>query len=181
MNHPFLPLLQMSESETLITMVNHMVENSSPRAQLFMQVRPQSDSMGLQRRSCWLCMLQLASLGSGVGSLHPTCSSTRPHHPDSAWPPSILHDHEGNPRLVSQTIQTTGHLMSCQGLQICFLMSWTSVSYFDIFLKDIIGLQGMSICVLWNQPETKLCRMFCGCVYITKAKQYSPDLEILQA
>lgn len=46
-NHPFLPLLQMSESETLITMVNHMVENSSPRAQLFMQVRPQSDSMGL--------------------------------------------------------------------------------------------------------------------------------------
>ncbi|XP_049626563.1 pleckstrin homology domain-containing family A member 6 isoform X4 [Suncus etruscus] len=31
---------QMSESETLITMVNHMVENSSPRAQLFMQVPP---------------------------------------------------------------------------------------------------------------------------------------------
>nr|XP_010964762.1 PREDICTED: pleckstrin homology domain-containing family A member 6 isoform X13 [Camelus bactrianus] len=31
---------QMSESETLISMVNHMVENSSPRAQLFMQVPP---------------------------------------------------------------------------------------------------------------------------------------------
>ncbi|XP_070353550.1 pleckstrin homology domain-containing family A member 6 isoform X9 [Equus asinus] len=31
---------QMSESETLISMVNRMVENSSPRAQLFMQVPP---------------------------------------------------------------------------------------------------------------------------------------------
>ncbi|XP_055000249.1 pleckstrin homology domain-containing family A member 6 isoform X3 [Sorex araneus] len=31
---------QMSESETLITMVNRMVENSSPRAQIFMQVPP---------------------------------------------------------------------------------------------------------------------------------------------
>lgn len=30
----------MSESETLISMVNRMVESSSPRAQLFMQVRP---------------------------------------------------------------------------------------------------------------------------------------------
>lgn len=40
LNRPFLPLLQMSESETLISMVNRMVESSSPRAQLFMQVRP---------------------------------------------------------------------------------------------------------------------------------------------
>ncbi|XP_011894012.1 PREDICTED: pleckstrin homology domain-containing family A member 6 isoform X5 [Cercocebus atys] len=31
---------QMSESETLISMVNRMVENSSPRSQLFMQVPP---------------------------------------------------------------------------------------------------------------------------------------------
>ncbi|XP_068773979.1 pleckstrin homology domain-containing family A member 6 isoform X2 [Struthio camelus] len=31
---------QMSESETLISMVNRMVENSSPRAQLYMQVTP---------------------------------------------------------------------------------------------------------------------------------------------
>ncbi|XP_072615435.1 pleckstrin homology domain-containing family A member 6 isoform X11 [Vulpes vulpes] len=31
---------QMSESETLISMVNRMVENSSPRAQIFMQVPP---------------------------------------------------------------------------------------------------------------------------------------------
>ncbi|CAM5119386.1 unnamed protein product [Natator depressus] len=31
---------QMSESETLISMVNRMVENSSPRAQLYMQVSP---------------------------------------------------------------------------------------------------------------------------------------------
>lgn len=37
---PFLPCVpQMSESETLITMVNRMVETSSPRAQLYMQVR----------------------------------------------------------------------------------------------------------------------------------------------
>lgn len=35
----------MSESETLISMVNRMVENSSPRAQLFMQVRPVPASM----------------------------------------------------------------------------------------------------------------------------------------
>lgn len=45
MNRPFLPLLQMSESETLISMVNRMVENSSPRAQLFVQVRPLPGSM----------------------------------------------------------------------------------------------------------------------------------------
>lgn len=44
-NRPFLPLLQMSESETLISMVNRMVENSSPRAQLFVQVRPLPGSM----------------------------------------------------------------------------------------------------------------------------------------
>lgn len=40
MDRPFLPPLQMSESETLISMVNRMVESSSPRAHLFMQVRP---------------------------------------------------------------------------------------------------------------------------------------------
>ncbi|XP_038605686.1 pleckstrin homology domain-containing family A member 6 [Tachyglossus aculeatus] len=34
---------QMSESETLISMVNRMVESSSPRAQLFMQVSPYPD------------------------------------------------------------------------------------------------------------------------------------------
>ncbi|KAM5202702.1 pleckstrin homology domain-containing family A member 6 isoform 6-T6 [Hipposideros larvatus] len=34
---------QMSESETLISMVNRMVESSSPRAQLFMQVPPYSE------------------------------------------------------------------------------------------------------------------------------------------
>ncbi|XP_069094600.1 pleckstrin homology domain-containing family A member 6 isoform X3 [Pleurodeles waltl] len=34
---------QMNESETLISMVNRMVENSSPRAQLFMQVSPYPD------------------------------------------------------------------------------------------------------------------------------------------
>lgn len=45
LNRLFLPLLQMSESETLISMVNRMVENSSPRAQLFMQVRPLPGSM----------------------------------------------------------------------------------------------------------------------------------------
>lgn len=45
LNRPFLLLLQMSESETLISMVNRMVENSSPRAQLFMQVRPLPGSM----------------------------------------------------------------------------------------------------------------------------------------
>ncbi|XP_049626562.1 pleckstrin homology domain-containing family A member 6 isoform X3 [Suncus etruscus] len=42
-NYPPSPTVHdkmMSESETLITMVNHMVENSSPRAQLFMQVPP---------------------------------------------------------------------------------------------------------------------------------------------
>lgn len=44
-NSPFLPPLQMSESETLISMVNRMVENSSPRSQLFMQVRPLPGSM----------------------------------------------------------------------------------------------------------------------------------------
>lgn len=37
---PFLPLPQMSESEALISVVNRMVESSSPSAQLFMQVRP---------------------------------------------------------------------------------------------------------------------------------------------
>ncbi|XP_019332801.1 pleckstrin homology domain-containing family A member 6 isoform X1 [Alligator mississippiensis] len=35
---------QMSESETLISMVNRMVENSSPRAQLYMQVSPFPDA-----------------------------------------------------------------------------------------------------------------------------------------
>lgn len=45
MNLAFLPLPQMSESETLISMVNRMVENSSPRAHLFMQVRPLPASM----------------------------------------------------------------------------------------------------------------------------------------
>lgn len=45
LNRPFLPSLQMSESETLISMVNRMVENSSPRAQIFMQVRPLPGSM----------------------------------------------------------------------------------------------------------------------------------------
>ncbi|KAB1258650.1 Pleckstrin homology domain-containing family A member 6 [Camelus dromedarius] len=42
-NYPPSPTVHdkmMSESETLISMVNHMVENSSPRAQLFMQVPP---------------------------------------------------------------------------------------------------------------------------------------------
>ena len=40
LSRPFLPLLQMSESEALISVVNRMVESSSPSAQLFMQVRP---------------------------------------------------------------------------------------------------------------------------------------------
>ncbi|XP_060034623.1 pleckstrin homology domain-containing family A member 6 isoform X5 [Erinaceus europaeus] len=47
-NYPPSPTVHdkmMSESETLITMVNRMVENSSPRAQLFMQVRPLPGSM----------------------------------------------------------------------------------------------------------------------------------------
>uniref|UniRef100_A0A673STW9 Pleckstrin homology domain containing A6 n=1 Tax=Suricata suricatta TaxID=37032 RepID=A0A673STW9_SURSU len=42
-NYPASPTVHdktMSESETLISMVNRMVENSSPRAQLFMQVPP---------------------------------------------------------------------------------------------------------------------------------------------
>lgn len=62
-NHPFLPLLQMSESETLISMVNRMVENSSPRAQLFMQVRPLPGSMvPINSFSC-LCMVESTHLG----------------------------------------------------------------------------------------------------------------------
>lgn len=62
-NRPFLPLLQMSESETLISMVNRMVESSSPRAQLFMQVRPVPGSM--VSVSC-LCMVESTHLGRGL-------------------------------------------------------------------------------------------------------------------
>ena len=40
LSRPFPPLLQMSESEALISVVNRMVESSSPSTQLFMQVRP---------------------------------------------------------------------------------------------------------------------------------------------
>ncbi|XP_069094608.1 pleckstrin homology domain-containing family A member 6 isoform X7 [Pleurodeles waltl] len=45
-NYPGSPNIHdkmMNESETLISMVNRMVENSSPRAQLFMQVSPYPD------------------------------------------------------------------------------------------------------------------------------------------
>ncbi|XP_059573389.1 pleckstrin homology domain-containing family A member 6 isoform X2 [Alligator mississippiensis] len=46
-NYPGSPTVHdkmMSESETLISMVNRMVENSSPRAQLYMQVSPFPDA-----------------------------------------------------------------------------------------------------------------------------------------
>lgn len=62
---PFLPCVpQMSESETLITMVNRMVETSSPRAQLYMQVRlrPPGPAWLVPGRPC---------RSPGVTSCHP--------------------------------------------------------------------------------------------------------------
>lgn len=71
-NHAFLPLLQMSESETLITMVNRMVENPSPRAQLFMQVRSPPGSMSL---SASFPLLVHGRVEPSGGRPHPTCPS----------------------------------------------------------------------------------------------------------
>lgn len=83
----FLPLLQMSESETLISMVNRMVGNSSPRAQLFMQVRPLPGSMVPASTISAARVAESPPLGRGLRCL--TCSLARPHLPGLAWSPSL--------------------------------------------------------------------------------------------
>lgn len=86
-NRPFLPLLQMSESETLISMVNRMVESSSPRAQLFMQVRPLLAAWALST-PCQL-LVHGPVTPRGWGLPRPTHSSAGPQLPGSARSPSF--------------------------------------------------------------------------------------------
>lgn len=114
LNHSFLPLLQMSESETLISMVNRMVESSSPRAQLFMQVRPLPGSMVLVNIIQLLVHGRVNLFGMGLVLPNPLICQAQPallpliplcrlHFPCS-WI---------NPRPISQTIKIASTDISC--------------------------------------------------------------------
>lgn len=135
LNRPFLPLLQMSESETLISMVNRMVENSSPRAQIFMQVRPPPGSMvpisTISAACAWSSRAIWAGALARPHPLIPQASSPGPAPSPPLIPLCLLHSSCSwvNPRPIAQTIKIAGaeHPIPCQQSQICFLISRTSV------------------------------------------------------
>lgn len=114
MNRPFLPLLQMSESETLISMVNRMVESSSPRAQIFMQVRPPPGSMvpvsTISAACAWSSQAIWARVCSALPAHLPGLISWAPPCLPPLIPLCLLHSSRSwvNPRPVSQTINTAG-------------------------------------------------------------------------
>lgn len=129
LSHPFLPLLQMSESETLISMVNRMVESSSPRAQLFMQVRPLPGSMVPVNTISAACAWSSQPIWDGACSTQPThlpglIPQAQPGLPPLI-PPCFFHSSCSwiNPRPISQTIKIASTFHACQGSQICFLIA----------------------------------------------------------
>ena len=130
LNHPFLPLLQMSESETLISMVNRMVESSSPRAQLFMQVRPLPGSTVPVNTISAACAWSSQPIWDGACSAQPTHLPGLISQAQPGLPPLIplcfLHSSCSwiNPMPISQTIKIASINISClQGSQICFLIA----------------------------------------------------------
>lgn len=114
LNRSFLPLLQMSESETLISMVNRMVESSSPRAHLFMQVRPLPGSMVPVNIIQLLVHGRVNLFGMGLVLPNSLICQAQP-----ALPPLIplccLHFPCSwmNPRPISQTIKIASTDISC--------------------------------------------------------------------
>lgn len=168
MNRPFLPLLQMSESETLISMVNRMVESSSPRAQIFMQVRPPPGSMVPISTISAACAWSSQAIWAGVCSALPThppgLISWAPPRPAPLIPLCLLHSSCSwvNPRPISQTINITStdsHTMPAianllsQVQDFCFMLG--------IFFTNIFGVQGTRG-VTWNHLMPHWCRICCG-------------------
>lgn len=168
LNRPFLPLLQMSESETLISMVNRMVESSSPRAQLFMQVRPLPGSMVPVSTISAACAWSSQLIWDGACSTQPThlpglISQAQPGLPPLI-PPCFLHfSHSwGNPRPISQTIKMASTNISClPGITTLPLMSRTSI-------LDLVSspqtLLGSRACGAIQCQRCEECAVVTGCV-----------------
>lgn len=119
LNRPFLPLLQMSESETLISMVNRMVESSSPRAQLFMQVRPLPGSMVSVNTISAACAWSSQPIWEGACSAEPIHLPGLIAQAQPGLPPLIplcfLHSSRSwiHPRPISQAIEIASTDISC--------------------------------------------------------------------
>ena len=127
--------LQMSESETLISMVNRMVENSSPRAQLFMQVRPPPGSMVPVNTISAACAWSGQAIWVGACSAQPSIHQAS--SPGPAWPLSfhptvslLFFTFMGGPKARFSNHQNSQHHhpVSRQGSRICFLMPRTCIS-----------------------------------------------------
>lgn len=147
LNRPFLPLLQMSESETLISMVNRMVESSSPRAQLFMQVRPLLAAWALSTPCQLLVHGPVNPPGDGARSAQPThlpglISQAQPGLPP-LMPLCSLHSSCSwiNPSPISQTIKIAPTSHACQGPRICFLMPRASILYLVSSPQTLLGMR----------------------------------------
>lgn len=148
LNCPFLPLLQMSESETLISMVNRMVESSSPRAQLFMQVRPLPGSMVPINTILAACALSSQPIWGGACSTEPThlpgpISQAQPGLPPLI-PRCLLHSSHSwvNPRPISQSINTASTDISClPGITSLLCHVWDVYFLFRVFFQTSLGLR----------------------------------------
>lgn len=169
-NRPFLPLPQMSESETLISMVNRMVENSSPRAQLFMQVRPLPGSMVPTNAIPAACAWSRRPICEEAHSAHPA------HLPglitpgdrlslvssldSSVSPPCFTFMGKPKAHFPNHRDSQRRHLMPCWGSRICF---GTCRILFHVFclVGTRRGGQGHEGCNM--EPSMPMvCRMCCG-------------------
>lgn len=152
LNCPFLPLLQMSESETLISMVNRMVGSSSPRAQLFMQVRPLPGSMVPVNTILAACALSSQPIWDGACSTEPAhlpglLSQARPGLPPLV-PPCLLHSSHSwmNPRLISRSISIASTDISClPGITNLPFNVWGFYFILRVFFTDVMGMKGIGV------------------------------------